>query len=458
MTTSWNRLLCTLFLLLALTTKAAAQNPVTDWNNIGITAALAANQTTSPGSNTQVGSFVYLAYVHLAIYDAVNAIDRRFRSYGPDLSAPAHASTEAAVIAAAYNSLTHYFPDQAATLQAQYNAALSAIPDGSPKTEGISVGQAAANSIIALRAGDGLGATFSYTWPSVPTPGVWIPTPPAFAAPAIPWLAAMTPFTMRSASEFRPEPPPALTSTEWADDYNLTKTLGAIDSTVRTPEQTEIGLFWTDHAGLQYGRAFRALVIARDLDVSDSARLLATLYVTAADAAIGCWDGKYHYSFWRPVTAIRNGGIDGNPDTAPDATWTPLGTTPNHPEYPAAHGCVTGSIANALKNFFENPNVTLVVTSSVTNTTHTFANTRDLEAEVENARIYAGFHYHHSVVQGAELGKKVADQVSRDFFQRICHDDRDDRKERDGDRSDDDRPKERGSDRALSTAKNSSCR
>jgi hypothetical protein len=138
---------------------------------------------------------------------------------------------------------------------------------------------------------------------------------------------------------------------------------------------------------LQYGRAFRALAIAQALDVSNSARLFATLYVTAADAAIGCWDGKYHYSFWRPVTAIRNGDIDGNPDTAPDATWTPLGVTPNHPEYPAAHGCVTGSIASALKNFFQSPQVTLVVTSSVTNTTHTFTNTKDLETEVEHARI-----------------------------------------------------------------------
>jgi hypothetical protein len=265
----------------------------------------------------------------------------------------------------------------------------------------------------------------------------------------------MIPFTMRNSSQFRPEPPPALTSSEWADDYNLTKTLGAANSTVRTPEQTEIGLFWTDHAGLQYGRAFRALVIARDLDVSDSARLLATLYVSGADAAIGCWDAKYHYSFWRPVTAIRNGDIDGNPDTAPDASWTPLGTTPNHPEYPAAHGCVTGSIANALKDYFDNPNVTLVVTSSVTNTTHTFASTRDLEAEVEHARIYAGFHYHNSVVQGAELGKKVADEVSRNFFQRICHEER---KERDWDESDGDERKERRADPALSAAKNSSCR
>ena len=432
-----NRLLLAVCFALAITIKAGAQNPVTDWNNIAITTALAASQTTAPGSNTQVGINVYLAYVHLAIYDAVTAIDHRFRPYGPELSAPPDASKEAATIAAAYDTLNYYFPDQATTLQTQYNAALSAIPDSSAKTEGISVGRAAANSIIALRAGDGRGAAFSYTWPSVPTPGVWIPTPPAFAAPAVPWLAAMTPFTMRSASEFRPEPPPALTSTEWADDYNLTKTLGAVNSTVRTPEQTEIGLFWTDHAGAQYGRAFRALAVARGLDVSDSARLFATLYASAADASIGCWDGKFHYSFWRPVTAIRNGDIDGNPDTVPDPTWTPLGVTPNHPEYPAAHGCVTGSIATALKNFFGTPRVTLVVTSTVTNTTHTFTNTKDLEEEVEHARIYAGFHYHHSVVQGALLGTKVSDQVSKDFFERLTgnhHEDGDEDHDKDDDK------------------------
>ncbi len=404
-------------LTLAAAGAVTAQNPVIDWNNIAITTALAASQATAPGSNSQVGSFVYMAYVHLAIYDAVNAIHHRFQSYGPDLSAPADASKDAAAIAAAYYTLSHYFPDQAATLLTQYNAALAAIPDGSPKTDGIAVGQAAADSIIALRTGDGLGASVPYTWPSVPTPGVWIPTPPAFAAPAIPWLSKMVPFTMHSPSQFRPEPPPALTSTEWADDYNETKTLGAINSTVRTPEQTEIGLFWTDHSGRQYARAFRALATARGLDTSDTARLFATLYTTAADAGIGCWDGKLYYSFWRPITAIRNGDIDGNPDTVADPSWTPLGVTPNHPEYPAAHGCVTGSVASALKNFFGTPHVTLVVTSGITGTTHTFTSTKDLEKEVENARIYVGFHYHHSVVQGGVLGMKVADEVSRNYFQ-----------------------------------------
>jgi len=235
------------------------------------------------------------------------------------------------------------------------------------------------------------------------------------------WASKMVPFTMSSASQFRPEPPPALTSTVWADDYNQVKALGAINSTVRTPEQTETGLFWTDHTGRQYARAFRALVVARGLDITDSAHLLAVIYTSGADALIGCWDAKYYYSFWRPVTAIRNGDIDGNSNTVADLSWTSLGTTPNHQEYPSAHGCLTGSVATALKKFFGTPHVTLVVTSPVTNSTHTFTNINDLVEEVEAARIYAGIHYHHSVVQGVDLGRKVADQLAGGYFQPLSH-------------------------------------
>ena len=272
---------------MAVSFRASAQNPVTDWNNIAITSSLAASQVTAPGSNSQAGSILYLAYVHLAIYDAVNAIDHRFQSYGADIAAPADASKEAAAIEAAYRMLVHLFPDLTGTLTTQYTAALLGIPNGAPKTAGMQAGLAAANLIIALRSGDGRGANVPYSFPAVPTPGVWIKTPPAFAAPAIPWLSQVVPFTMSSPSEFRPGPPPSLTSSEWADDYNQVKALGAVNSTVRTPEQTEIGLFWTDHVGTQYSRAFRALAIARNLDISDTARLFATMFTTGADSLIG---------------------------------------------------------------------------------------------------------------------------------------------------------------------------
>ena len=237
-----------IWLALALCGVAKAQNPVIDWNAIAVTTALNGNQTISPGSNTAGGMSLYLAYIHLGIYDAVNAIDHRFQPYGAEIPAPAGASVDAAVISAAYNTLVFYFPDQSASLTAQYMAALAVIPDGQAKEDGVQIGKAAANSIIAIRAGDGRGVNVAYTYPSVPTAGVWIPTPPAFLAPQNPWVGHMQPFTMRNASQLLPdEPPPDLRSEEWADDFNEVKTLGAINSTVRTPAQTEIGLFWTEH-------------------------------------------------------------------------------------------------------------------------------------------------------------------------------------------------------------------
>jgi hypothetical protein len=364
-----------------------------------------------------------LAYVHLAIFDAVNAIDRRFQSYGSEIRAPLGASPEAAAIAAAYSALVYYFPDQGASLTAQYTASLGMIPDGAPKTDGILVGQAAANGIITMRLSDGRGANVPYTYPSMPKAGVWMPTPPGFLPPQTPWVGQVQPFTMRNASQFLPdEPPPDLRSEEWAEDFNEVKTLGAINSTVRTPAQTEIGLFWTEQTTRQYARAFRALAEARALDTSDTARLFAMVWTGFADSFIGCMNAKYNFSFWRPVTAIQNAGLAGNPLTIADPTWKPLGTTPNHPEFPAAHGCVTGSVARTLESFFGTHKVTLVVSSTATNTTHTFTSTEDLEEEVFGARIYAGFHYRHSLVEGFELGHNVVKQMLRHYFRRL-HDD-----------------------------------
>jgi hypothetical protein len=405
---------------------ASAQNPVTDWNAIAVTTALSGNPVKSPGSTTAGGASIYLAYVHLAIFDAVNAIDRRFQSYGPEIRAPFGASPEAAAIAAAYSTLVYYFPDQASSLTAQYTASLGVIPNGAPKTDGILVGQAAANAIITMRLSDGRGVNVPYTYPSMPTAGVWIPTPPGFLSPQTPWVGQMRPFTMRNASQFLPdEPPPDLRSEDWAKDFDEVKTLGAINSTVRTPAQTEIGLFWTDHATRQYARAFRALAVARALDTSDTARLFAMVWTGFADSFIGCMNAKYDFSFWRPVTAIQNAGLVGNPGTVADPNWTPLGTTPNHPEFPAAHGCVSGSVAHTLEGFFRTHKVTLVVSSTATNTTHTFTNTKELEQEVFGARIYAGFHYRHSLVEGFELGHNVVKHMLRHYFRRM-HDDEDD--------------------------------
>ncbi|MDQ1471946.1 MAG: hypothetical protein QOJ99_3426 [Bryobacterales bacterium] len=391
---------------------APAQNAVTDWNSIAVTTASAGNSAIPP--NSPNGIALYLAYVHLAIHDAVNSIEHRYKPYGTELTYSGSASVEAAVATAAYFMLQFHFPNQSGTLTARYNASLAAISD-TGKAEGVNAGLAAASLIYALRAGDGHGANVPYTYPAEPTPGVWMPTTPG-VAPITPWMGQMVPFTMRSASQFFPGPPPSLSSAEWTHDYNQVKALGGAKSTVRTPRQTEIGLFWTDNAAVQYSRALRNLAGARGLDLADTARLFALVWTSSADALIGCWNAKYYYSFWRPVTAIRNGSIDGNDATAEDKDWTPLATTPGHPEYPSAHGCFTGAVANSLQQYFGYQNFTFILSSTVTKTVHEIRYMRDLEREVENARIYAGIHYHHSVIEGASLGGKVAQQTFQNFF------------------------------------------
>ena len=307
-----------LFLALVISLPARASNVVADWNQIALTTAL-----TTPFTQ------IYLTYVHLAIYDAVNAIDRRYKQYGPEFHGPRDASKQAAAISAAYQTLLYYFPAQAVSLQAQYDAAIAALPESRAKTSGIAVGQIAATRIIALRTGDGRGGTVPYTYPGSPEPGVWIPTPPAFAPPATPWVSRVLPFTMTSPSQFRPvNGPPDLGSRRWAREYNEVKLLGAVNSSVRTPAQTEIALFWTANPVATYFSAFGKLAVDHHLSLSRSARLLAMLSVAFTDGGIGCWDAKYNFSFWRPVTAITNGDIDGNPDTVSRSN---LATASPHP-------------------------------------------------------------------------------------------------------------------------------
>lgn len=386
----------------------SAQNVVVQWN------AVAATTIITNAKEASVASGVWLAYVHLAVFDAVNAIDHRFQPYAFTTDPPAGCSQDAAAVAAAHRILVNYFPAQQASLDAQFTASLAAISDTATNIRaGVAIGEASARALIAARASDGLLANVPYTPPV--GPGSWQPTPPAFASPLTPWLGQMLPFTMTRPGQFFPEEGPTpLNSEEWIDDYNETRTLGALNSTMRTPEQTESGLFWTEHTGQQYGRAFRRLATQKGLSTSDTARLLAMLWSGYADAGIGCWNAKFFFSFWRPVTAIHAGG--GNPELLADSNWAPLAATPAHPEYPAAHGCVTGAVSTILKGYFGTPDLQFSVDSLVTHTTHNFDSTRDLMDEVEHARIYAGFHYHHSVIQGKVLGRKVAHQLLERFF------------------------------------------
>ena len=382
---------------------------VTDWNAIGA-------QVLITGGNAGAAGSVDMAYMHIAIYDAVNAIEGGYTVFAVSPSiVPPGASTEAATVEAAYRTLRYFYPAQAAFLDAQYAASLATIPDGQAKLDGMAVGAEVATLFLASRAGDGRGANVIY----IPGtgPGAWIPTSPA--PPAMVWLSQMRPFAIESPTQFRPEPPPSLDGDEYANDYNEVKRMGALNSSERTPEQTTLGRFFLAPGVPQVAGGLRQLAIEKGLSLKDNARLFAQLYVAQADATIAGWDSKYHYGFWRPITAIRAGDTDGNPNTDADPTWTPLGTTPNHPEYLSAHAFVDATWTETLRQFFGTKKLDVTMTSTITGTSMSFSNTDDIVKAVEDARVFAGFHYRTSCVRGAVLGKKVAKYVAKNFFQRV---------------------------------------
>lgn len=401
-------------LLPPLTAKADA---VGDWSAIASTVVVT-NAARYPSA-----AIIDFAYVHAAIYDAVNAIDGRYSVFAVTPTTPAAgASPEAATAAAAYTILRTFFPTQWAFLDGVYAAYLAGIPDGAAKTSGVAVGSEVAAAFLASRSGDGRNASVPYVFGS--GPGVYQLTPgaaPPPVSPAVPWVAQMRPFALESPSQFRAAGPPDLSSDQWATDFNEVKASGALTGSVRTPEQTEIGRFYVENPAVQVNRNIRGIAAAQGLQLPDSARFFAQTYVAAADSLIACWDSKYYFNFWRPVTAIRAADTDGNVATEPDPAWAPISNTPIHPEYPAAHGCLTSSLAHTLSDFFgtKKLNVTLTSTSvpGVPLATHTFTNTDDMIKEIIDARIYAGFHYRTSAVHGTVMGKKVAHWVSKHYFQ-----------------------------------------
>jgi len=427
-----------LVLLLSLGTLSPSivhADAVSDWSAIATTAAVVNAKRTPPAATFD------LAYVHAAIYDAVNAIDRRYTPFAVRLHhVPVSASQEAATAAAAYTVLKTLYPTQQTFLDSSYASALAAIPDGPSKDEGIAIGSTVATKFLALRADDGRDANITYTFGSGPgvyqlTPGS--PAPPI--APLSPWVAKAKPFALKSPDQFRPGGPPRLTSHKWAKDYNETKDYGALNNSLRTPEQTEIGLFYgVENPVIQYNRIFRNFAATQGFSVADSARFFGQLYVTSADSFIAGWDAKYYFNFWRPVTAIRAGDTDGNDNTVAEPGWLPLVVTPPHPEYPAAHGTFTGSYATFLRLFFETKNVYITLTSTAVATPRSFDNTDDLIKEIIDARIFGGMHYRISGEDGIVVGKKIAKWVARHYFRPVDDCDRHHGDGHDGDDDHDD--------------------
>jgi len=393
------------------------------WNSIAVNAVRSAVITGDgpPRPVLQAEGRVYTAYVQAAVYDAVTMIEGRYVPYH-DFSADADgASPEAAVAAAARTTLDYYLPDQAASVDTQYAAYLASLPNAG-KAAGVAVGEAAAKDIIAFRANDGRNApTATYGDPNLPVvAGQWQVVPPATTA-ATPWLAFMRPFMLESPSQFRLAPPPGLGSKRYADDLNETRAYGAQNSAQRTTEQSATAYFWNANAINQGNQAFRDVATQHGLDLVDTVRLLAMGELVEADALIACFDSKYHYLFWRPYTAIRHADIDGNSATEADPSWLPLLNTPNHPEYPAAHGCGSGALAEIVAKALHTRRIDLTVWGATNGgttltTTHHFETVKDLDREVVNARVWIGFHYRDSGLAGVKLSREVAHWTLQRYF------------------------------------------
>jgi hypothetical protein len=403
--------------------------PVIDWSNEARRAIVPPSAGAENYGNKFPGeAAVYMGIVHAAIYDAAVAIEGGYEPYAIALTAPPDTSSAAAIATAAHHTLIGLQPPlgltpaQQAILDGDYTNYLAAIPDGTAKANGIAVGEQVAAAVVALRANDGRerNPTLADLNPPPPGPGIWErnpgnPLPPVLGLR----LPGITPLALNSASEFRPDGPNALTSEEYTEDFDQVKDLGRIDSTTRTPAQTIQAVFWTDHDLRVWNDGMLALAVTHGLDLVQTARMLAMVHVSGGDAMIAGFEAKYHYWFWRPFTAIPEADTDGNPDTEADPTWQPLRTTPNFPEYPAAHCFHSSAVATALAAFFGTDRVPFSLDSRVTQTTREYTGFRDAVKDVELARTLAGFHFRNSCLQGANLGRTVGGYVVQHYFQPV---------------------------------------
>ena len=402
----------------ALAPPAQAAPPVArDPAVISIWNAIAVRTIVVQGLKPPPVAQLYLGFVSAAIYNAVVTIDGRFTPYASQPRPHGHASPEAAAATAAYRVLSGYFPASAEQLTVDYQASLAQIPDGVAKTRGVRVGEEAARTIVRLREGNGRDAAI--TLDVAPGPGVWRPTPPAFAPMLAPWLGVVRPLLLGSPTQLPLAGPDPLTSTAYTRDFNEVKAVGAAASTTRTPAQTDTARFFSDNPVVQYQAGLRDLATRHRLDIDHSARLFAILNMTGADALNACWRGKYEFPFWRPSTAIQLADTDNNPATTADPTWTPLVVNPPYPDYPSGHACLTGATSNSLAHLFGARHINLALSSAVTGTTRQYRTAQDLDRDTMNARIWLGIHFRTAMTDGNQLGHRVSHWALRHYFQPV---------------------------------------
>ncbi len=392
-----------------LLVSAATPDPVLEWIDVMNTTVLAAG--TAPNVTSRV-----VALVSASVFDAVNGIEPRFRPLQVRPDAPHHASQSAAAIQAAYVILLHLYPAQSGTLTTRLNASLTALT-ATEKAEsiaaGVAWGQKVADAMWTSRLTDGF------------TP--WRPTPPANASGATPQIATMTPWVLTRPSQFRLPPPLALDSQEYAADLNEVKVMGTLSGSMRTQDQSELALFWALNTPLAWDRIAAQISTKRGLTVAENAHLFAVLNLSLSDSLIACWDSKYRYVFWRPITAIRAGLTPADADPVWEPWLDHLTGTPAHPEYPSAHSSMSGAAAFILAAEF-GENTAFTVTSEVRSGTRAYSNFSDAIAEIADARVFGGIHFRTSCLRANGLGRAVADYVSRHAM-RARGDDRDDEEE-----------------------------
>jgi hypothetical protein len=409
-------LIATLTAFLAMSSALYGQNVVTDWATI-------VHPLINTPPKLPAIQLVLRATVQLAVYDAVVAIESGYKPFAATISAPAGADVGAAVATAAYRTTrARVDASQIPALDTAYQTYMSGIPDGLAKSDGVKVGEAAAGALLALRSNDGMTNVVLYTCSSNPPPaGEFEPDGGCNTQPAGANVGQIKPFTFSNPASFRPDGPDPLTSNAYVDDFTETRDFGRSTSTFRSTEQTDIAYFWqavNTHQGLT------DLAISSRLDVRDTARFLAMVYTAAADANITGFEAKYFYRTWRPRTAIPRADSDGNPDTDADPTWTPL-ISVNHPEYPSAHSYSTTAITDTIARFFGTNKVRWTLTANkaaipqLVRTERTYENLNVLMREISDARVWAGLHWRHSMMHGAQIGRKVAKYVSDNFFRPI---------------------------------------
>jgi hypothetical protein len=379
---------------------------VTDWNVKAGDTVVEARLGAPPANRV-------LAIVQTAVYEAVNAITQRYPASGLKLEAASGASVEAAVAAANYATLVQLVPSQRSAIDTAYQLALAKIVDSPAKTAGMTVGEQAAAAILALRLDD--GAASRETYRPHTSAGVYVPT----VIPVGSQWSQRKPWVLASSAQFRPGPPPPLTSAMWARDYNEIKALGSKSSAQRSPEQTEIAGFWEATLPPIYHGVVRSVAVAPGREVTQNARLFMAVTQATDDALIAVLDAKYHYNFWRPVTAIRNGDIDGNDATERDPSWMPFIDTPMHPEYPCAHCIVSATVGTVLRaEIGTNPMPTLTTTSpAAKGAARSWTTLDDFIQEVAQARIYDGVHYRNSTEVGTAMGQQIGELVAARYLQ-----------------------------------------